>query len=249
MLASTERGEGPLAVFVHGFPLDATMWRPQLDALGDLRRCVAIDLPGFGRSAPRPELNVESLADAVAGAVHDLGEEQADLVGFSMGGFALLALWERTPEVARSLALVGARANADTPEIRARRDQQADLLRREGRAALADAQMPSLVAPGACDAVRAHLRAMIEGTPTDTILAALAALRDRPDRTALLETVTVPALVVGGAEDALSPPALLADAAARLPRGTLRLVPGAGHAVGLEAPTELDAALREFWLA
>ena len=43
-----EQGSGPLALFVHGFPLDGTMWLDQLAALADLRRCVAIDLRGFG---------------------------------------------------------------------------------------------------------------------------------------------------------------------------------------------------------
>ncbi len=128
-LSYEEAGAGPLALFVHGFPLDATMWRPQLAGLAGLRRCVALDLPGFGRSAPPPAgaITMEGLADVVAGVVTALGAEAADLVGFSMGGFALLALWERHPAAVRSLALVGARANADTGEVRARRDEHAAL--------------------------------------------------------------------------------------------------------------------------
>jgi 3-oxoadipate enol-lactonase len=228
-------------LYVHGFPLDRTMWDAQVAALGG----EAIDLPGFGQAPPMDgPLTMDRLAEAVAAAI---GEEPADLVGFSMGGFALLALWALRPELVRSLALVGTRATADDEAGRARRDEQAELLRRSGPAALADVQLPSLVAEAAPETVRRRLRAMIEGTRPETILAALAALRDRPDRTAMLPDISVPVLLVGGEQDRLAAPALLRDAASRLPDATLVLVPGVGHTVPMEAPDELNRALRGFW--
>src|SRR3972149_3767116 len=52
MLFYREAGEGPLAVFVHGFPLDHSVWLDQLKGLAHVRRCVALDLRGFGKSDP-----------------------------------------------------------------------------------------------------------------------------------------------------------------------------------------------------
>ena len=45
-----ERGAGPAVVFIHGFPLDHTMWAQQLDALAATNRLIAPDLRGFGGS-------------------------------------------------------------------------------------------------------------------------------------------------------------------------------------------------------
>jgi 3-oxoadipate enol-lactonase len=228
-------------LYVHGFPLDRTMWDAQVAELGG----EAIDLPGFGQApALDGPMTMDSLAEAVAAAI---GDEPADLVGFSLGGFVLMALWARRPELVRSLALIGARATGDDEAGRARRDEQADLLRRQGRTAIADVQLPYLVAEVASDTVRQRLRAMIEGTPPETILAALACLRDRPDRTAMLPGISVPVLLVGGEQDPLATPALLQDAAARIPDATLVLLPDVGHTVPMEAPRALNDTLRAFW--
>lgn len=100
-------GSGPLALFVHGGGLDHTMWRHQLDGLADLRHCVAIDLPGSGRSAPG-KLDLSSVIAA-------LGEPQGDLVGHSWGGHEVLAAWRSHPERIRSIALVGVMFSVDAP--------------------------------------------------------------------------------------------------------------------------------------
>lgn len=87
MLFYREAGEGPLAVFIHGFPLDHSLWLDQLKGLAHVRRCVALDLRGHGRSDPivDPVLTMEMLADDVAGLVEAMGETSADVVALSMG--------------------------------------------------------------------------------------------------------------------------------------------------------------------
>ena len=75
MLYYREAGEGRLALFIHGFPLDHTLWLDQLAGLAHVRRCVAVDLRGFGRSDPvvEPTLSMEMLADDVAELIEALG--------------------------------------------------------------------------------------------------------------------------------------------------------------------------------
>jgi len=83
------------------------MWHGQLEALGDVRHCVAIDLPGFGQSAPgRLEL---------AALIRSFGDAQADLVGHSWGGHEVLGAWQRSPACIRSIALLGVMFSADSP--------------------------------------------------------------------------------------------------------------------------------------
>ncbi len=100
-------GAGPLALFVHGSGLDHTLWTAQLEALADIRTCVAIDLPGHGRSETG-QLDLPAL-------IGELGHTQADLVGHSWGGHEVLVCWWRDPAAVRSIALIGVMFSADAP--------------------------------------------------------------------------------------------------------------------------------------
>ena len=119
-----QQGSGPVALFIHGFPLDSTMWADQLAALSGDRRCVAVDLRGFGRSSPvnGAPLHMERHAADLAGVLDLVSEEQADIVGLSMGGYVALAFADAYPGRVRSLALVDTKATADSPEAKAGRD-------------------------------------------------------------------------------------------------------------------------------
>ena len=78
------------------------------------------------------------------------------------------------------------------------------------------------------------------------IVAALAAMRDRPDRTAELARIDCPTLVMVGADDALTPPAEARALAAAIPGARVVELGGAGHLSNLEAPAAFHAALTQF---
>lgn len=244
-----EAGEGLVALFVHGFPLDSRMWLDQIHRLADRRRCVAPDLRGFGNSGAttQPALSMDTHADDLAGLCDELGAEQVDLVGRSMGGYVSLAFAQRHPDRLRTLALVDTRAIADPAEGRAGRDAMAAELLERGRAWLAERMLEVLVAPGAAPSVRARLRTMIEDQPYETIVAALAGMRDRPDRTGVLADLERPVAVIVGEHDVLTPPEqarAMADAAAE---ATYTVIPAAGHMSPMEAPDAVAAALWDLW--
>ena len=249
MLYYREAGEGRLALFIHGFPLDHSMWLDQLAGLAHVRRCVAVDLRGFGRSDPvvEPSLSMEMFADDVAELIEALGSDSADVVGLSMGGYVALALWELRPAVVRTLALCDTRAAADGPEAREKRQHTIDQLLDRGREALATEVMRSLLGPGPAPTVQARLRSMVEGTRYETIVAALLGMRDRPDRTHLLSTISVPALVVGGEQDQSTPPSQMRALAQAIPGARTVIVPGAGHLSPMERPDEVNEALIELF--
>lgn len=249
MLYYREAGEGRLALFVHGFPLDHSVWLDQLNGLGHVRRCVAVDLRGFGRSDPIVEstLSMEVLADDVAGLVDALGADQADVIGLSMGGYVALALWELRPELVRSLTLVGARAAADTAESRAARQGLVDTLLAQGRAEVAGDMVASLLGHNAAPLVRARLRSMVEGTRYETMVAALDGIRNRADRTALLASISVPSLVLGGELDPLTPPSQLRALADAIKGARTAIVPGAAHLTPMERPDATNEALIELF--
>ncbi|HEU4419904.1 MAG TPA: alpha/beta fold hydrolase, partial [Planctomycetota bacterium] len=95
--------------------------------------------------------------------------------------------------------------------------------------------------------LRARVQTMAESLPVETIVADLRGLRDRPDRTALLATITVPTLVVVGSEDVISTPAESEQIARSILGARLAVVPGCGHLVPMEDPSAFAQHLGAFW--
>lgn len=243
------RGEGELAVFVHGFPLDHRMWLDQIDGLQDLRRCLAPDLRGSGASDPLISgvLAMEHIADDLAGLIDEVGHTAADIVSLSMGGYAALALWERHPEQVRSLVLMDTRSGADSEAGRAGRRETAEKVADEGVGALVAGFQNALLAPNAGLSARVRLRAMMEASPAETVVAALEGMARRADRTDMLASITVPTLVVVGEDDGLAPPEVAEHMAQLIPDAELVVLPGAGHLPPIETPEAVNEALRTFW--
>ncbi len=244
-----ERGEGPLAVLIHGYPLDHTMWLDQLEALSDIRRVIAVDLRGFGKSTPSDTdpVSIDDHAADVGALIAALGATEADIVGLSMGGYVALALWARSPEIFTSLVLANTRAGADSEEGKAGREAQAESTVSQGRGDLATGLQAALLAPDRDLIAAARLRTMIEGTRVETIVAALRAMAARPDRTDLLTKITVPTLVVSGEQDGLFPPEIGVSMADAIPGSRHEVIAGAGHMPPIETPDAFSATLRTFW--
>jgi 3-oxoadipate enol-lactonase len=93
--------------------------------------------------------------------------------------------------------------------------------------------------------LRAEVRAL-GAQPADTVIAAIRALRDRPDRTAELPEIAAPTLIVVGSDDTLSPLAEARAMAAALPHARVAEIPGAGHLSNLENPDAFAATLAAF---
>lgn len=249
MLFYREAGEGPLAVFIHGFPLDHSLWLDQLKGLAHVRRCVAPDLRGYGRSDPTvdPVLTMEMLADDIAGLIEGLGEESADIVALSMGGYVALALYELRPTLVRTLTLMDTRAVADTPAGRSGRDAMAARLLDRGRAEIATELIGALLGRSSDLRSQARLRSMVENTRYETFIASLEGMKTRPDRSALLPQIDVPSLVISGDQDALIPVDEARAMADSIPGARTTIVRDAGHLPPVEQPDQVNQALIELF--
>ncbi|MDZ4674056.1 MAG: alpha/beta fold hydrolase [Gemmatimonadota bacterium] len=246
-LAVETRGTGPAVLFIHGYPLDRTIWQHQVAHLEGYRR-IAPDLRGMGRSdAPDLGYSMATYSDDLAGLLEVLGEESVVLCGLSMGGYVALEFLRRHPDRVRGLVLMDTKAEADSPEGRKARDAQLAMVRESGIAALADQMVPKLLASGAAPSLVAQVRAMVMATPVAGVAGALGAMRDRGDSRVLLpELGRIPVLVVSGAADALIPAAVAEALADAIPGARLEIIPGAGHLPPLEQPAATTAALQRF---
>ena len=249
-LAVHVTGKGPLAVLIHGYPLDHRMWLDVLHGpLAQQRTLAAIDLRGHGSSpgCGDPAHTMELFATDVAAVIRSLTNGAADVIGLSMGGYAAFALWAVAPQLVRSLVLANTRAVADDDKARGGRDAAIATVVGQGRRAIATTMADKLLAKGADASLRARAFAMIEGLATDTIVADLRGLRDRPERQSMLTGITVPTLVVTGEHDPIASPVEAAAMAKAIPGAQLAVIPGCAHLTPMEAPDEFAKAVGAFW--
>src|SRR5688572_26812997 len=239
--------DGVPVVLLHGFPMDGTMWRPQIDVLEKGFRVVCWDARGHGRSGGGgAAIAFEWFVDDLLAVLDRLGIDRAVLVGLSMGGYTALRFAEREPSRVRALVLADTKSAADGNEAKVKRAAGARKALAEGSRAFADGFLATAFAPGAGPRTVAAARKVIAAMDPRAIAAALVALAGRTDTTESLPKIRVPTLVIVGEKDALTPPADSRALAAAIPGARLVEIPGAGHFSNLQAPAAFNDALRGF---
>jgi 3-oxoadipate enol-lactonase len=245
-----EAGAGRTLVLLHPFPLDATYWAPQLAAPPAGWRLLAPDFRGFGTqgAGDAPAAGLDDYARDVFAMLDARGIATAAVAGVSMGGYVAFAMLRHSPERIPALVLANTRMDADPPATRAGRQKMLDLIAREGSAGVAR-DMPKLLAETTereRPELPARLRAVIADTPAAGLEAAVRAMMARPDSTSTAAAFDGPALIVSGAEDALTPPALQQAMHAVMRHSRLEVIERAGHLASLERPDAFNPLLQRF---
>ena len=254
-------GEGPPLLLLHGVGDNAFDWQWVMPALAHTYQVYALDLPGSGGSAkPLPDYSPAFFTRFATAFLNALGVERAAVVGNSLGGLVGLRLALSDPERVATLGLVssGGLGREVTYALRSLalpgfgklavawgKRRPGALQRALGRSALLFAH-PSRVPrewikeqyrlarlPGFLEAQLATVRAQVGLRGQREVLV---------DR---LSHLKVPTLVVWGARDRVLPYSQGQEAAARLPEGTLELVPDCGHAPHVEQPERFVSGLGE----
>lgn len=244
-----EGQEAPL-VFVHGFPLDHTMWQHQIEAFRSFWRVIAIDLPGFGASPGHPgAMSIIGFADRLVEFLDRLGLERVTLCGLSMGGSIAQQFALRHPERLTGLILCDCRAAADPPEVQKMRHELADRVLREGPEFVAQAMPARLFAPGTHQEqpdVVTSIQNVIRATAPQSVAGGSRALADREDVVSKLGQIAVRTLLIVGADDVISTVDEMKSMASRIPYAKLVEIAGAGHMAPLENPELVNAAIRSW---
>ena len=249
-VAYTDVGEGHPVLMLHAFPLNGAMWSPQIAALANSRRVVCPDLPGFGRSTQTPaQPDMCYYAERVRDLLDRLGLETTVLAGLSMGGYVAFECLRRFPERVSALILANTRPDPDAEEARKVRYEIAQRVSEEGVEILVDLQMDRLLCAKTRETrpeVVGRVRDMILTSTPGGVVAALGAMREREDSSPLLSEIRVPTLVIGGDEDTISSPEVMAAMASNIPGSHHESLAGAGHLSNLEVPEEFNAAVESF---
>jgi pimeloyl-ACP methyl ester carboxylesterase len=231
---------GRLFVLLHAAGSTAAMWRRQLDGLGERHSAVALDFPGHGRSSGVDGLpTVEAYADLFAALVDTLGLRPFVLVGRSMGGAVALVYAARHPERCQGIVLACSAARFALPAgmIDATRDVVRGRLPQQfGTETFSPATSLELMREAWMEQVRTDPRVRL-----GDLLACEAF-----DGRGLLAAVRVPALVIAGADDRVTPVAHSEELARGIAGARLEVIDAAGHQAPLEQSEAFNGLLDRF---
>ena len=231
-------------LLLHGWPLDASMWEPQVTGLGGGIAIAAPNYPGFGGTALYERtLTMDAAADAVAEAASREGMERVVICGLSIGGYVALAFWRRHRDRVAGLVFANTRAVADDREGKERRIALAQRLRTEGNVLIDNP--PPLLSSTASEELWGRVKSIIARQPAEAIAAASVGMAERPNSTGDLAGIDVPTLVITSTGDTLIPPDATKDMAGQIPGARLEVIEGAGHLSNLEAPVDFNRLLQE----
>lgn len=220
-----------------GLLCDATLWQVQARALAALADVTIADLT--------LDDSVEAMARRALRGMPD----RFALAGLSMGGYVAFAILRLAAERVERLCLFDTSARPDTPE-QARRRRGLMALTRQGRfKGVTPRLLPLLVHPDRLSdaALTGEVMAMAERVGRDAFLRQQAAILGRPDSRPDLPRWSMPAHVVVGEADQLTPPDCAREMAVLLPASRLTTLPGCGHLPPLEQPEATTAILHD-WL-
>jgi len=204
----------------------------------------------LGRAVTVADLTRDESLAALAARVLAEAPDRFALAGLSMGGYVAMEIVRRAPGRVARLALLDTTAHPDRPEQTARRLDAVALVQAGRFETVVATLPPSLLGAAALADPRcaALVRDMARAVGPAAYVRQQTAIRTRPDSWPTLAGVACPTLVLCGAEDALTPPALMAEMARAIPAARFEVVAGAGHLSPIEQPAAVGAALAG-WLA
>lgn len=248
-----DEGAGTPLVFLHGFPLDHSMWDAQRREFRQRYRVIIPDLRGLGRSASNDEVvTMEQFADDVAGLLDALEiSDPVTLCGLSMGGYIAQAFARRHSGKLGRLVLCDTRSQPDTPEAAENRLKLAEKVLQDGPRVIVEAMLPRLFGAGTNErrpAVVDAIRHVMLANSSRGIAAAQRGMAQRVDATPFLSQITVPTLVLGGELDSIAPPAEMRELAAAIPNSEFVEMKGVGHMAPQEDPAAFNPILQD-WLS
>ncbi len=223
-------------IMIPGLMCDARAFLPQVLHLGR-DRLVTIALPILGST-------VEAMAQAILGAA----PAKFALVGMGLGGEVALEMLRRGGDRISRVALISTDPLSETPQHAASREARM-VTARAGRLpqALAEEIPEGALADGPLRAkVRRQLIDMWHSLGTEVYLQQSRALQRRPDHQRTLRGMKVPALIIAGAQDTLTPVRRQEFAAGLMPFARVEVIAGAGHLPPMEAPEAVSKALEQF---
>lgn len=248
-----EIGEGPVAVFLHGITSNAAVWDPQILALKDALRCIAVDQRGHGLSdKPDTGYGAKDLAGDIVALIRTLNAGPAFIVGHSLGARNGVEAAVMAPDLVRGVVAIdftpyietevldqlAARVNGGDRLFESRKEIEEYL---HGRYPLMPPEAVSVRATSAYIEVTGGLRPLALPKAMTQTAEGL-----REDLVPTFRSISRPTLIVRGALSKLVSAAALEKTRKLRPDLPVLVVDGVDHYVNEEAPEVMTKAIRDF---
>lgn len=249
-IAYDTEGRGVAVVLLHGFCEDSRVWEDfKPDLVEEKLRVITIDLPGFGQSAVWPGVSIADMAEAVGAVLEELKLDKVVLIGHSMGGYVGLAFAEKYPEKLIGLGLFHSHPYEDSEEKKEGREKGVGFVQRQGHVLYVKQLIPALFAP---DFVKSNafliekltFRASIYDVKG--IIAALKAMKNRPDRSKTLAELKCPVLFIIGKKDTAVPADQSLEQTHLPALASIHILEKVGHMGMFEAAKQTKLFVRKF---
>src|SRR3954462_14976375 len=225
-------------ILVPGLNCSARLYAPQLP-----------ELWRFGAVIVANHTRDDTMA-GIAGRILDHAPPRFGLAGLSMGGYIALEIVRQAADRVAKLALLDTGSRGDPPEAQEKRRANIALAENGRFEEIIQLQFPLYVHPGRANdaALKSAYRAMCHDVGPEAYVRQQKAIMARADSQPLLPTIRCPTLVLVGAEDIATPPALSDEMAAAIPNARLVKVADCGHLSTLERPEAVTRTMVE-WLS
>lgn len=246
--------EGPdnasVIIFIHGFPLNKSMWDEQVEVFTKDYRVIVYDIRGFGNSdAGTEDFTIELFVCDLLELMDLLKIEKAVLCGLSMGGYIALNAIENFPKRFDALILCDTNCIADSSATIEKRLMSIKSIRKNGLDQYVEESLNVLFAPESFVTNKekiAAVKEMIMKTSLETLFSTLLALTRRKETCTRLSDIHIPVLIVVGKEDQITPPEAAKLMKKKIQRATLNIIEHAGHLSNIENSYEFNDLIEKF---
>jgi 3-oxoadipate enol-lactonase len=242
--------DAPVIIFIHGFPLNKSMWNEQIESFSKQYRVIAYDVRGHGQTEiGNVDLSIELFVSDLLSLMDTLEIQTGILCGLSMGGYIALNAIKNFPHRIDGLILCDTTCIADTPETKEKRKESIHKVNEFGVVQYAEEIAQNLLAPETFTTkpqVIASVKEMILHTSQDSITETILALAGREESCSYLPEILVPVLILVGKEDKITPPASAQQIHDCIKNSKLFIIENAGHLSNLENPEIFNTHLNQF---
>jgi len=249
-----EKGQGKETLFFsHGYTLDNTMYRAQIDKLSENFRCIAYDQRGHGKSeVTKDGYDLYNLVDDAIALIETLKLGPVHFVGMSAGGYVAMRTALKRPDLVHSLVLMDTAGDAETDKDLKQLNMMLWVLKNIGwfpvkSAVLAKLFHKDFLNDKSRKSEVAHWKRHIVSHDRKAMVPFGKAIFGRDDVLEKLKGIKVPATVIVGEHDESTPPEKSQDMANMIPNATLHTIAGAAHMAVVEKPEEVTEVMIDFY--
>ena len=243
----SDHGEGTCFVLLHGYLETREIWHEFVEQFPEGFRLISIDLPGHGESGTwGTHHQMDDLANSVFAVLKAEQLEKVFLVGHSMGGYVVMAVAQFFPERLLGYSLLHSTCFADSEEKRRNRDREISLIHCRKKSQIINVNIPKAFAEDNLDRLETEVeqaKSIAHTNSEDGIVAILNGMKDRPDRTSVLQNPELPVLLIGGMKDNYITAGVFEKLVSLAPHATVLRLTNSGHMGFIEEPERVTQAL------